>query len=261
LSKTALITGASGGIGYELALLFARDGYDCILVARSPDKLKGLAERLESEQRVKTLVLAKDLSKPTAVDEIFEEVTAASMHVDVLVNNAGFPVFGPFVDTDLRVELEMLQVNVIALTALTKLFLRGMVERRAGRILNLASTAAFLPGPLMAVYYASKAYVLSFSQALSNELRGTGVTVTALSPGPTRTGFQKRGVMEDSRLVQGQIADAASVALAGYRGLMAGKTIVIPGFTNKLIPWVVRLSPRGVVTRVVRRMQERVPHP
>jgi hypothetical protein len=195
------------------------------------------------------------------VDEIFEEVTAASMHVDVLVNNAGFPVFGPFVDTDLRVELEMLQVNVIALTALTKLFLRGMVERRAGRILNLASTAAFLPGPLMAVYYASKAYVLSFSQALSNELRGTGVTVTALSPGPTRTGFQKRGVMEDSRLVQGQIADAASVALAGYRGLMAGKTIVIPGFTNKLIPWVVRLSPRGVVTRVVRRMQERVPHP
>jgi short-subunit dehydrogenase len=193
------------------------------------------------------------------VDEIYEEVTAASMHVDVLVNNAGFPVFGPFVETDLQVELEMLQVNVIALTALTKLFLKGMVERRAGRILNLASTAAFLPGPLMAVYYASKAYVLSFSQALSNELRGTGVTVTALSPGPTRTGFQKRGVMEDSRLVQGQIADAASVALAGYRGLMAGKTIVIPGFTNKVIPWVVRLSPRGVVTRVVRRMQERVP--
>jgi short-subunit dehydrogenase len=259
VSKTALITGASGGIGYELALLFARDGYDCILVARSQDKLKGLAERLESEHRVKTLVLAKDLSKASAVDEIFEEVTAASMHVDVLVNNAGFPVFGLFYETDLRVELEMLQVNVIALTALTKLFLRGMVERRAGRILNLASTAAFLPGPLMAVYYASKAYVLSFSQALSNELRGTGVTVTALSPGPTRTGFQKRGAMEDSRLVQGQIADAASVALAGYRGLMAGKTIVIPGLSNKLIPWVVRLSPRGVVTRVVRRMQERAP--
>jgi uncharacterized protein len=259
VSKTALITGASGGIGYELALLFARDGYDCILVARSQDKLKALAERLESEHRVKTLVLAKDLSKASAVDEIYEEVTAASMHVDVLVNNAGFPVFGPFNETDLQVELEMLQVNVIALTALTKLFLKAMVERRAGRILNLASTAAFLPGPLMAVYYASKAYVLSFSQALSNELRGTGVTVTALSPGPTRTGFQKRGVMEDSRLVQGQIADAASVALAGYRGLMAGKTIVIPGFSNKMIPWVVRLSPRGVVTRVVRRMQERVP--
>ena len=259
MSKTALITGASGGIGYELALLFARDGYDCILVARSQDKLKLLAQRLESEDRVRTLVLAKDLSKPSAVDEIFEEVTAASMQVNVLVNNAGFPVFGLFNQTDLQVELEMLQVNVVALTALTKLFLRGMIERRAGRILNLASTAAFLPGPLMAVYYASKAYVLSFSQALSNELRGTGVTVTALSPGPTRTGFQKRGVMEDSRLVQGQIADAASVALAGYRGLMAGKTIVIPGFSNKLIPWVVRLSPRGLVTRVVHRMQDRAP--
>jgi uncharacterized protein len=259
VSKTALITGASGGIGYELALLFARDGYDCIPVARSQDKLKELAEQLEREHHVKTLVLAKDLARPSAVDEIYEEVTAASMPVDVLVNNAGFPVFGLFVETDLQIELEMLQVNVVALTALSKLFLKGMVQRRTGRILNLASTAAFLPGPLMAVYYASKAYVLSFSQALSNELRGTGVTVTALSPGPTRTGFQKRGVMEDSRLVQGQIADAATVALAGYRGLMAGKTIVIPGFSNKLIPWVVRLSPRGVVTRVVHRMQERAP--
>jgi len=258
VSKTALITGASGGIGYELALLCARDGFDCILVARSRDKLDELAARLESEFRVKTLVVARDLAKPTAVDEIYEEVSAASMSVDVLVNNAGFPVFGLFTQTDLRVELEMLQVNVVALTALTKLFLHSMVERRAGRILNLASTAAFEPGPLMAVYYASKAYVLSFSEALANELHGTGVTVTALAPGPTRTGFQKRGVMEDSRLVQGQIADARSVAAAGYRGMMSGKTIVIPGFTNKLIPWVVRVSPRGVVTRVVRRMQERV---
>ena len=259
MSKTALITGASGGIGYELALLFARDGFDCILVARSHEKLNALAARLESEFRVKTLVLPKDLSNPSAVDAIYEEISAASMPVDVLVNNAGFPVFGLFSETDLDTELEMLQVNVMALTQLTKLFLRGMLERRYGRILNLASTAAFEPGPLMAVYYASKAYVLSFSEALANELGGTGVTVTILAPGPTRTGFQKRGQLEDSRLVQGQIADAQSVALAGYRGLMAGKTIVIPGFTNKLIPWIVRISPRRVVTRVVRRMQERVP--
>jgi uncharacterized protein len=259
VSKTALITGASSGIGYELALLFAADGFDCILVARSHDKLKELAARLEGEHRVKTLVLSKDLAKPSAVDEIYEEVSSASMEVDVLVNNAGFPVFGLFSETDLEVELEMLQVNVVALTALTKLFLRGMVARRHGRVMNLASTAAFEPGPLMAVYYASKAYVLSFSEALANEVRGTGVTVTALCPGPTRTGFQKRGVMEDSRLVQGQIADARSVALAGYRGLMAGKTIVIPGFTNKLVPWIARTSPRNVLTRVVRRMQERVP--
>ena len=227
-------------------------------MARSHDKLAELAARLESEFLVKTLVIARDLSRPTAVDEIYEEVSAASMTVEMLVNNAGFPVFGLFAQTQLETELEMLHVNVIALTALTKLFLRGMVERQAGRILNLASTAAFEPGPLMAVYYASKAYVLSFSEALANELRGTGVTVTALCPGPTRTGFQKRGVMEDSRLVRGQIADAKSVALAGYRAMMSGKTIVIPGFSNKLIPWVVRVSPRGVVTRVVRRMQERV---
>src|SRR5207302_74697 len=153
VSKTALITGASGGIGYELALLFARDGFDCILVARSHDKLNDLAARLESEFRVKTLVLPKDLSKPPAVDEIYEEVGAASMQVDVLVNNAGFPVFGLFTQTNLETELEMLQVNITALTTLTKLFLKGMTERRYGRILNLASTAAFEPGPLMAVYY------------------------------------------------------------------------------------------------------------
>ena len=259
MSKTALITGASGGIGYELALLFARDGFDCILVARSHDKLNALAARMASEFRVKTLVLAKDLSRATAVDEIHEAVAAAAMPVDVLVNNAGFPVFGLFADTDLETELEMLQVNVVALTKLTKLFLKGMVGRRYGRILNLASTAAFEPGPLMAVYYASKAYVLSFSEALANELRGTGVTVTTLAPGPTRTGFQQRGQLEDSGLVQGEIADAQSVALAGYRGLMARKTLVIPGFTNKLIPLAVRVAPRGMITRVVRRMQERVP--
>ena len=259
MSRTALITGASSGIGYELALLFGRDRYDCILVARSREKLDELAARLEAEFRVKTHVIAKDLSKSTAVDEIFEEVTAASLAVDVLVNNAGYTVFGKFAETDLQAEVDMLQVNVIALTQLTKLFLKGMVARRDGRILNLASTAAFEPGPLMAVYYASKAYVLSFSEALANELEGTGVSVTALCPGPTRTGFQKRGVMEDSRLVQGKIADAQSVALAGYRGLMARKTIVIPGLGNKLLPVVVRLSPRRAVTRVVRRMQERVP--
>lgn len=259
MTRTALITGASGGIGLELARLFAGDGFDCILVARSEDKLRELAAQLEGTNHITPMVIAKDLSKPSAVDEVYEEVTAAGRPVDALVNNAGFPVFGLFTGTDLETELEMLQVNVVALTALTKLFLKGMVERHHGWILNLASTAAFEPGPLMAVYYASKAYVLSFSEALANELEKTGVTVTALCPGPTRTGFQKRGAMEDSRLVQGDIADAGSVALAGYRGLMTGKTIVIPGLSNKLVPLVVRLSPRKMVTRVVRRMQERAP--
>src|SRR5438094_10301949 len=164
LGKTGLITAASGGIGYELALLCAKDGSDCILVARSHDKSAELAARLESEFRVKTLVIPRDLSKPNAVDEIYEEVSAASMVVDMLVNNAGFPVFGLFTQTQLETELEMLNVNVIALTALTKLFLRGMVERHAGRILNLASTAAFAPGPLIAASYARQAYVPSLSR-------------------------------------------------------------------------------------------------
>jgi short-subunit dehydrogenase len=260
MSRAALITGASSGIGYEFALLFARGGFDCILVARSHDQLNELASRLEREFHVGTMVLAKDLSRPAAVDEIFEEVTAAGKVVEVLVNNAGYSLFGFFVETDGRVETDMLQVNVIALTQLTKVFVKGMVERRNGRILNLGSTASFEPGPLMAVYYASKAYVLSFSEALADELRGTGVSVTALCPGPTRTGFQKRGGLEDSRLVQGKIADARSVALAGYRGLMDRKTVVIPGFGNKLIPLVVRLSPRSLVPRVVHRMQARVSH-
>jgi uncharacterized protein len=258
VSRTALITGASSGIGYELALLFAHDGFDCILVARSGDKLNELATRLERESRVKTLALPKDLCNASAADEIYEEVTAAGLAVNVLVNNAGFGVYGLFAEADLEAELQMLQVNVMALTSLTKLFLHGMLERREGRILNVASTAGFAIGPLMAVYYASKAYVISFSEALANELQGTGVTVTTLAPGPTRTGFQQRGAMEDSRLFQGRIADARSVALAGYRGLMAGKTMVIPGMRNKLIPLVARMSPRGVMARVVRRSQERV---
>ena len=259
MSKTALITGASSGIGYELALLFARDSFDCILVARSHDKLSELATRLEREHHVKTLVIAKDLARTTAIDEIFEEVTAASLTVDALVNNAGFTVYGPFVETDMQAELDMLQVNVVAVTALTKLFLKGMVERRSGRILNLASTAAFVPGPLMAVYYATKAYVLSFSQALRNELRGTGVSVTVLAPGATRTGFQERGSIENARLFRRGVADASAVALAGYRGLMAGKLLVIPGFGNKLLPLAVRLSPRQVVTRISRRLLEQAP--
>ncbi len=258
MGKTALITGASSGIGHELALLFARDGFDCVITARRLDRLEALAERLRREHKVRVSVIVADLAEQGSPDRIFSAVEAAGMEIAVLVNNAGFPTFGHFVDLDTHTELDELQVNVVALTHLTKLFLPGMIARRDGRILNVASTAAFEPGPLMAVYYASKAYVLSFSQALGNELAGTGVSVTTLCPGITRTGFQAAGAMEDSRLVQGRMADAASVALAGYRGVMARKSVVIPGFANKLVPLAVRLAPRSVVTRMVRRAQERV---
>src|SRR6266705_6646003 len=257
--KAALITGASSGIGYELTKLFARDGYNLVLVARIQKQLMQMADELQEKYSVSVKVISKDLSAASAPEEIFTELQQESRGIDALVNNAGFATYGLFSETDLEAELQMMQVNMVTLTHLTKLFLPGMLNKRMGKILNLASTAAFQPGPLMAIYYATKAYVLSFSEALANELHGTGVSVTALCPGPTESGFQKKANMEDSKLFSGNIADAASVALAGYRGLMAGKAVVIPGFSNKLIPWVVRLSPRGVVTRVVRRMQERTP--
>lgn len=257
--KTALITGASGGIGYEFAKLFARDGYNLVLVARSGNKLAEIADKLQAKAGIKVKVIAKDLAEPFAPDDIFAELQQEGTSVDVLVNNAGFTVFGPFVETNLHEELQLMQVNMVALTHLTKLFLPGMVERGWGRILNVASTAAFQPGPLMAVYYASKAYVLSFSEAVANELRGTGVSVTALCPGPTETGFQKRGNMEDSKLVAGRrIMDARTVAHAGYTALMKGQTTIIPGLRNWLFAQSIRVAPRKLAPEVVRRLQERI---
>jgi short-subunit dehydrogenase len=253
----ALVTGASGGIGEELARLLAADQYDLVLVARSRDKLARLAEELGAKHNVTTRVIAKDLADPAAPQEIFDELQAAGVAVDVLVNNAGFGTYGPFAETDARKELELLQVNVVALTHLTKLFLPGMIARRRGRIMQVASTAAFQPGPLMAVYYASKAYVLSFSEALSNECEGTGVRVSALCPGPTETGFVAAAGMGDSKLFDRAVMDARTVAEAGYRGMLAGKPVVIPGFRNNLLARSIGLFPRGLVTKVVRGIQEK----
>jgi len=256
--KTALITGASSGIGLELTRLFARDSYDLVLVARSEQQLKQLADELHEKFGITVKVIAKDLSVAGTPDEIFTELQQENVTADALVNNAGYATYGLFSELDLDNELRMMQVNMVALTHLTKLFLPGMLKNHRGKILNIASTAAFQPGPLMAVYYASKAYVLSFSEALANELRGTGVNVTALCPGPTESGFQKRANMEDSKLVSGRkIMDAVTVARAGYRGLMAGKTVVIPGIRNRILVESVRFSPRSMVTQIVRNMQER----
>lgn len=259
--KTALVTGASSGIGAALARLFAQRGYNLVIVARGRQALQDLADDLTRRHGASVAVLPKDLSLPEAPQEIVAELTRQGTQVDVLVNNAGFASYGAFAETDTQHELQMMQVNMVALTHLTKLLLPGMIQRRSGKILNIASTAAFQPGPLMAVYYATKAYVLSLSEALAEELRGSGVSVTALCPGPTRSGFQERAGMQESRLVQGEIMDVETVARAGYSALMSGRRIVIPGAQNRATAFAVRLLPRGLVTRLTRLAQDRVHAP
>lgn len=259
--KTALVTGATSGIGYEFAKLLAADDHDLVLVARSAHRLAAVASEMENlgsgGRRIETV--AVDLARDDGPDTVFRALDEAGLAVDILINNAGYAVYGPFAETKLEDELAMMHVNTIALTALTKRVLPLMIARHSGRILNVASTAAFLPGPFMAVYYASKAYVLSFTEALAEELRESGVTVTALCPGPTETGFQQRAHLEDSKLISGrEIMDAASVAKVGYEGMLHGRTVVIPGVRNKLTTEAPRILPRTLVRRLVRRSQERI---
>ncbi len=264
MAKTAVITGASGGIGLELARVFAREGYKLVLIARSAGKLNQLAEELKANHNTQVRVIAKDLTSITAPQEIFDTLTSDGVQVDVLINNAGFASFGHFAtETQLEDELQMMQLNMVTLTLLTKLFVKPMVERRSGQIMNVASTASFQPGPLMAVYYATKAYVLSFSEAIARELDGTGVTVTALCPGPTESGFQERAAMQDSKLISNAtlpVMTSAAVAEQAYKALIAGKTIIIPGFMNKLGSLLPRFVPRGMATKIIMNMQERVRH-
>jgi len=258
MGSAALVTGASSGIGWELAKLFAEDRRDLVLVARNRKKLDQLARDLTAAFGISVRVIVRDLADPKAPPQIFAELTQVKITIDTLVNNAGFGVYGQFAKTDLSKELEMIEVNVQALTQLTKLALPGMLERRSGYILNVASTAAFQPGPLMAVYYASKAYVLSFTEALANELEGSGVIVTALCPGPTETEFQKDAGLEETRLFTGPlVSDARSVAVAGYEGMKHRRRIVIPGIGNKLLAQSVRFAPRRLVTAIARRIQEK----
>jgi short-subunit dehydrogenase len=256
-SKTALITGASGGIGYELAKLFANDHYDLVLVARSGDKLKEIAAELQSAG-ISVKTVAMDLTADRAAKILFDHLEGEAAVIDVLVNNAGFGSFGEFAGIAEEDVLGQIQLNITALSHLTRLFLPGMLARRRGKIMNVASTAAFQPGPLMAVYYATKAYVLSFSEALANEVAGTGVVVSCLCPGPTDTGFQKRAGTDQSRLSRKLRAmTAETVARDGYAGLMAGKTVVISGTQNWLLAQSVRFAPRKLVTAVSRWVAEK----
>jgi len=258
-ARTALITGASGGIGYELSKLFAKDHYNLLLVARREDRPNQVAGELRAELNVTVNTITLDLSADQAVTTLFERLKGEGMAVDVLVNNAGFGVFGEFAEMQEEEVLGQVQLNVMALTHLTRLFLPAMISQRQGKIMNVASTAAFQPGPLMAVYYATKAYVLSFSEALANEVAGTGVVVSCFCPGATDTGFQKRAGIENSRLFKKIGAmDVETVAADGYRGLVAGKTLVISGTRNWLVAESVRLAPRMWVTAVSRWVAEKV---
>jgi short-subunit dehydrogenase len=250
---TALITGASGGIGYELAKLFAQDRVGLVLVARNGSKLTAIARELLALGAPRVEVIVADLASADAVPPLLRELSNRRLEIDVLVNNAGYGQSGSFAATDEATELGMIQLNIGALTALTKGVLPGMLARGQGRILNVASTAGFQPGPFVAVYSATKAYVVSFSEALAEELAGSGVTVTTLSPGPTATGFAARADMLRSRLFRpGMTMSPAAVAAIGYAGLKRGRRLVVPGLLNKIQLQSLRISPRRLVVKIAR---------
>ncbi|MFM8274090.1 MAG: SDR family NAD(P)-dependent oxidoreductase [Gemmata sp.] len=252
----ALVTGASAGIGVELARLLAAD-HDLVLTARRTEQLQALATELE-KRGAKCHVFPADLARADAPRKLFDAIESAGLRIDVLVNNAGFGDLGPFAQADQAKLLRMIQLNVAALTELTGLYLPGFVARSAGRILNVGSIAGFQGGPYMAVYYATKAYVNSFSEALHTELRGTGVTVTVLCPGPVATEFAAVSGMHVTRVFSaGQAMGAGPVALAGLRAMRAGTRMVVPGWRNRLMLFLARLMPRGTVLGAVRWMMSK----
>lgn len=253
-NQTALVTGASSGIGLEIAKELARKRFDLVLVARREDKLQELAALLSPH--VKVTVLPFDLSLPEAPQQLFHALQGTS--IDLLINNAGFADYGLFVESDAQKMSDMLAVNIVALTKLTRLFLPPMIERKRGRIMNVASVAAYFPGPLMSVYYASKAYVLSFSEALINEVEGTGVTVTCLCPGATSSEFQGVAGMGDSKLIQNVTVTSKAVAQKGVRAMLRGDGVYVPGLNNQLVTLVPRLLPRGALAPFIRRLQEKI---
>lgn len=253
----ALVTGASGGIGEAIAREFAKRGYDLVLVARSEDKLRRIGEELHSAHGANAHVITADLALPGAGSAMAAQLRSDGLDIDVLVNNAGFADFGEFRTADLAKTMAMISLNIATLTELTRELLPAMVARRRGCLLNVASTAAFMPGPLMAVYYATKAYVLSFSEAIHEELRGTGVTVTALCPGPTESGFQAAAAMEDSKLVKGRkIMSAEKVAEIGVGAALRGRPVAMTGLKHALQAITPKFLPRRVVPAFVKWAQK-----
>ena len=250
MNDVALVTGASSGIGAELARQHAAHGGSLVLVARREERLRSLLDDLRDSYGTDGVVIAMDLAGAGAARELFDRLEARGIVVDILVNNAGFGGWGPFSGRPWVDDDAMIRLNVMALTELSRLFLPGMIDRGRGRILNVASVAGFVPGPLQAVYYATKAYVLSLSEALAVEISTSGVTVTALCPGPTASEFMDRAHMEGVRLFRFGAATASSVARAGYRGMLKGRPVVVPGLANKILVQSLRVSPRALVRRL-----------
>lgn len=258
MKNTALITGASSGIGLELAKIHASKGDNLVLVARSKQKLEELKAEFEKVNGVTVYVIGKDLSLPDSAKELYDETKSQGITIDYLINNAGFGDYGMFSDADWGKIDQMIKLNITALTHLTKLYLQDMKENGKGKIMNIASTASFQPGPLMAVYFATKAYVLSFSEAVNNELQGSGVTITALCPGPTQSGFQAAAQWEESSMVKDKkLPTSADVAMFGYNAMMKGKSVAVHGFKNKALILLVRLSPRSATVKLVRKFQKK----
>ncbi len=256
MKKTALITGASSGIGEAMSDVFARNGFDLVLTARHAEKLESISKSLTEKYGITVFVIPTDLSKTEAPEDIFNQVREKGIEVEVLVNNAGFGDFGFFHESDWKKQEEQINLNIKSLTHMTHLFAQEMVKRKHGKILNVASTAAFQPGPLMSVYYATKAYVLFFTEGIANELKDFGITVTALCPGPTASGFQIRAEMESSKLFKRKkVPSSMDVAEYGYDALMKGKTVAVHGTMNYLKSLSPRFFPRNMVAKVVRKMQ------
>ncbi len=257
MKKTALITGASSGIGEEFARIHAENGGDLIIVARSEDKLDVLKKELEDTYNINALIIAKDLTHSNAPKEVYNEIKKQGIQVDYLINNAGFGGLGKFQERKLELGLSMIHLNISALTSLTHLFLSDFVQRNEGKILNVSSTASLMPGPMQAVYFATKAYVTSFSNAIAEELRKTNVTVTNLMPGATKTAFAQVSGMNKTPLFK-KTASARSVALDGYKGMLAGKLDVISGltFSQKIMTSMIAFTPKKLVLRQVSKMQE-----
>jgi short-subunit dehydrogenase len=255
--QTALITGASSGIGAELTKLLAKDGYKLIISAKDDALLKVCARHLREAYNVDVTAIAQDLTEPDGAQQLYEKVRATGSTVDVLINDAGIGAYGKFIETPWTDDAHTIHLNIVALTQLTKLCLPSMLERGSGKILNLASIASFQPGPLMGVYYASKAYVLSLSLALSEELKDTGVTVTALCPGPTQTDFTASAGMEKTRVFNSPLPmEASKVAEIGYKAMMDGERMEIAGFRNKMTVELLRILPTQLNTRLSRALLE-----